>query len=160
MRKHPNSFIKPSEFVVSGGWSRPTRPDSHQIDPRLPIRIRSANSYTNCWETKFVSKKFVIRIFNSSIRNSSQPNFVYEFAIRLYEIRLRDQFVYTKFVSKPIRLYEFRLQTISSIRISSQGGRNGPETNSVYEFRIRNRHLGTEFVYEIRLHFHFVNEIS
>ena len=98
--------------------------------------------------------------------------------IRLYEIRLYEiQFVYTNFVlpeiririqrislnsytNFQIRLYEFRLQTNSSIRNSSQGRRNGPETNFVYEFRIRIRHLGTKFVYEIRLRFQFGTEFS
>ena len=59
-----------------------------------------------------------------------------------------------------VDMMRFRLQTNSSIRISSQGGRNRLETNFVYEFRIRNEHLGTNFVYEIRLQIHFASEIS
>ena len=109
IRKPSISLIKHSKIATFGDWRAPIRPD--------PMRSSSpSNPYTICWETKFVSTHFVIRIFISYRRNSSQPNSVYGIYHFVYEISSQE----------PFRIDEFRLKTDSYIRISSPGIRNCP----------------------------------
>ena len=94
------------------------------------IRIRICNSRTNWKSSNSYRIEFVYTNSSSSIRISSSPKFVYEFnEFRWIRIRILD-FVYTNFVSKPIRRRNF-------VSWRTKWARD--------EFRIRN------FVYELTL---------